>query len=446
MHRVARFLPRLVFLFVCLAPLGGKTMPAAAAATPPAGSAVRVAPPGPRAATQKDVREGYGAHAVRLAQTGAAATFQTAAAARQDVASAEDLCAPCDYSAQCTSGICATATDSNGDAFGLCMQPCASNNACPTDFLCIQSNDTVPVKMCYPTTASACPSPYRGAKNTLCYQEASSDDPNTGVDRTCAGGLTCYHFPSGTGVCVTECSSINAAASCAAGETCCFDTASDGSCVTTGTATVSTGGCFVVGDVGSGCAQPDHSYCVKGASCAYTQVAASAACYTNCDSSACTVGGYCVAVGADGNAVNVCCDVRTLNLNDLLTCEPQQGLCRRELGVSCSVNAECLLGLCQKYGTQSACSVACTSDDDCPGTDADANGDGIADGGGQCLDMNGITRCWPRQGPITPPACATAQAVTGVARQSCRCSGGQDAAGAAAALAALAWRRRRRGR
>lgn len=362
------------------------------------------------------------------------------------VEAALDICAPCTDGSQCLASLCANNADGGA---GTCMQACDASGACPTNFFCGTLADGT--TLCLPNDDSVCANPYRAPKNVVCSFPGSADDPNAVIVRDCAPGLYCYRFPpvadgaGQAGVCVGFCSSTQASAACAPDETCCFDSAADGSCSSLSTAGKSSGGCFVVGDVGASCVAGDHSYCVQGSACIYPQVSTSAACYGLCSaSSGCPPGGYCATVGGS----RVCCNASTLNLNDLTTCEPLQGICRREVGVACSENSQCRLNVCQKNGSASACSVGCTSDADCPSEDVDANGDGVPDGGGACLDFGGVTRCWPVNGPANPPACARVQDGNGpAASHGCTCAGGEAAAGpllAPLALLVRRWRRLRR--
>ena len=363
-------------------------------------------------------------------------------ASSEEVVAALDLCAPCTDSGQCLSSICPT--DPNGDN-GICLQACDAAGQCPPNFSCNTPVDGA--VRCEPNDGSVCPNPYRAPKNVFCRYPSTSANPEAIIDRQCADGLTCYHFPAASGatevgVCVTRCSSTDASAACAPEESCCFGTNNDGSCNRSSTASTSVGGCFVEGDVGASCATADHSYCAKGATCVYPEVAAAAACYGTCGSGGgCPPGGFCAHVGNS----DVCCNAKTLNLNDLTTCQPLQGICRREVGVACSENAECRLGTCQKNGRQSACSVACKSDLDCPAEDVDVNGDGVPDGGSTCLDFGGVQRCWPTNGPVTPPRCAiVSDADESKPGQGCQCAGGESSAAAVLVPLALVWRRARR--
>lgn len=365
------------------------------------------------------------------------------AVSRDAVVSAVDLCAPCTDGGQCVSSLCPV--DANGN--GVCLQACDAQGACPDNWECITLQDGTPV--CYPNDATVCPPEYAGAKNTYCQLPATADNPNGGVKRQCAAGLTCYGFPaddgtaaSQVGVCVTACSSRQATATCAPDETCCFDTAADRSCVTAPTVSRNVGGCFVLGDVGASCVAPDHSYCGGKVRCfTPNNLATSASCFGTCGDTSCPSGAYCV--NFDG--LNVCCNSRTLDLNrPTATCRPLQGICRREVGVACETSADCRLGLCQRNGNQSACSMTCASDADCPSADVDANGDGVPDGGGTCLNFGSANRCWPLNGPAAAPACATAQNVLAGDRHGCQCSGGSQALAYLAAPLALGWRRWRR--
>lgn len=330
-------------------------------------------------------------------------------------ASAPDLCAPCNAGSQCESGLCAL--DSNG--VGLCTQPCDAKTACPDNFNCQETNTA---SICAPADATVCPNPYLAPLNTFCRVPASNSDPNLVINRSCDVGLTCFVFSSGYGACVSGCSALDANSSCKFGQNCCFGTDSNGFCMAS-TPTQSTGGCFSVQQVGDSCAQPDHSFCLTGSTCLYAQTASAAKCYSTCTTAApCSIGGTCQSF----QGAQVCCDAQSFNPNDISTCAPFAAICKREVGVVCSVNADCILGLCQKNNTQAACSTACVTDADCPGPSEDLNGDGVADGGSTCQTISGAQRCWPTQGPAAAPACSVPKVASATALKDEGCSCAQS--------------------
>jgi hypothetical protein len=351
-------------------------------------------------------------------------------------ASSPDLCAPCNAGSQCESGLCAL--DSNG--IGFCTQVCDANTPCPDNFTC---QDTNSASVCAPADATICPDPYLAPLNTFCRVPSSDNDPNLLIVRNCDVGLTCFVFPSGLGACVNACSALDANQACKFGQTCCFGTDPNGFCLAS-TATQSTGGCFLVQQIGDSCVQPDHSFCAQGSTCLYAQVASAAKCYSLCSPSVpCPAGGTCQTFQGS----QVCCDSQSYNPNDTSTCAPFAQICKREVGVVCSSNADCRLGLCLKNNTQAACSTTCVTDADCPSASEDVNGDGVADGGSTCQNIGGEQRCWPTQGPAAQPSCATAKTAAGGPYKDGGCSCAQSQVWPLSGLmaAAVAVRRRARG-
>ena len=313
-------------------------------------------------------------------------------------ASSPDLCAPCNAGSQCESGLCAL--DNTG--VGICTQVCDAKNPCPDNFVC---QDTSTASVCAPGDATICPNPYLAPLNTFCRVPSANNDPNLLIQRSCDVGLTCFVFPSGFGACVTACSALDASQSCKFGQTCCFGTDDNGFCMGS-TPTQNSGGCFLIQQVGDSCVQPDRSFCVQGSTCLYAQTAAAAKCYGLCSEEApCGPGGTCQTF----QGAQVCLDTQSYNPNDASTGTPFSPICKRDVGVVCSQNADCRLGLCQKNNTQAACSTACVTDADCPGQNEDVNGDGVADGGSTCQSIGGEQRCWPIQGPAAEPSCAVAK-------------------------------------
>lgn len=330
-------------------------------------------------------------------------------------ASAPDLCAPCNAGSQCETGLCAI----EASGVGLCTQMCDSKTLCPDNFTC---QETGSASICAPGDATICPNPYLAPLNTFCRVPSSNNDPNLLITRNCDVGLTCFVFPSGYGACVSACSALDQNQACKFGQSCCFGTDDSGFCMGS-TPTQSTGGCFTVQQIGDSCAQPDRSFCVQGSTCLYAQTASAAKCYSLCsDKSPCSPGGTCQTF----QGAQVCCEAQSFNPNDVSTCAPFAAICKREVGVVCSSNNDCRLGLCQKNNTQAACSTACVTDADCPGPSEDINGDGVADGGSTCQTIGGESRCWPTQGPAAPPACATPRAAPGPLKDGgCSCAQSQ---------------------
>jgi hypothetical protein len=348
-------------------------------------------------------------------------------------ASMPDLCAPCNAGDQCDSGLCAL----DADNVGICTQICDSKTVCPDNFTC---TDTTVGSVCAPTDATVCPDPYRAPLNTFCQVPASSNDPNLTIMRDCDAGLTCFVFPSGYGACVSACSALDGNQACKFGQSCCFGTDANNYCLAS-TPTQSLGGCFQVQQVGDSCAQPDHSFCVPGSTCLFAQTASAAKCYTTCGPSApCGPGGTCQSF----QATQVCCDARTYNPNDASTCSPFAEICKREVGVVCTANTDCRLGLCLKNNSQAACSTACVTDADCPGPSEDVNGDGMADGGSTCQAFGNEHRCWPIQGPAAAPACAVAKTYALPASKDGGCSCAQSQTWPMSAIIAMGWGVRRR--
>lgn len=351
-----------------------------------------------------------------------------------------DLCAPCSIGAHCMSNKCLL--DANN--VGLCSQVCAANTDCPTSFTCNAS-----LGMCQPNTAATCPSPYPTPLNQLCQIPPINGNANTLLQRDCAAGLACYTFlPDSTGyalgVCVEQCSTLSNSAVCPFGDTCCFGNTADGSCVSTISSDATLGGCFFLGDVGDSCADGNRSYCLPGATCMYTTSPSAARCYDVCDQGLCNEGGTCQSV----NGVDVCCDKSRFVANDIDSCVPAPGYCRRETGVRCDKNEQCKKGFCLKSGTMAACSEPCVSDSDCQAPSTDVNGDGTADGGSTCRSYGQQKYCWPTNGPVAAPACASiAQERSSLLRGSgCTCRSSEGAAVGLGALALLAVRSVRRRR
>lgn len=359
---------------------------------------------------------------------------------KQQASMPADFCAPCSRGPQCLSGLCAF--PSAQDANGLCTIACAQASDCPSNFTCTTSSGGK--SYCAQNNNSICPSLYNGIPlNQTCNFPSTATDPNAAFYRPCANGLACFLYPSGVGSCLELCSSIDQTLTCQQQETCCYGLDANAKCLQS-TATNAQGGCIQIGDIGDACSEPNQSVCVEGATCFYTVQAVSAACYAVCPDGTCDTGSSCVVI----NGLGVCCDDSLYVAGDVSKCVPKPGACRREVGVECGQNKDCRLNLCLKNGAESACSVACSSDADCPADTADINGDGVADGGSHCQAFGSSKYCWPKTGPAAAPACAlvsvdsTAQATPQAS--GCSCQSQPEGAAWLVGLLAAAWMRRKK--
>ena len=316
--------------------------------------------------------------------------------APQVVAPIADLCRPCTTGDICLSQTCGLLGKS-----GICTQQCkAPSYGCPQGFACANIVDNLGI--CWPNDAANCQWPGPGA-DQVCAAPAAGSAP--AVQEACRQGYTCFPFVSGTSFCEQACSAVDPTQVCDAGLQCCFGTDASGHCIISRSGQAD-GACFKIRHVGDSCANPADSMCDGTTACMYLEDATRAKCYHTCASGTCPTSAE-VCTTLPNLTPPLCCQKSTFNPNDPASCVPAPGPCARQLGVSCDVNGDCDSGICLKYKGGAACSAACSTDADCPSSTADANGDGLTDGGGACVSVGTRTMCWPQQGPIAPPACAT---------------------------------------
>ncbi len=312
-----------------------------------------------------------------------------------------DLCMPCSSGTHCQSGLC---LEVDGNQF--CSQPCNESNestACPAQFSCIQPQTGS--GFCWPDDPSDCGLDTRPVLNDLCYAENGALDGSDFFD-PCGPGLICMGFrplcQGLKGACVLYC---DTGTPCQDGLTCCYGIDDAGHCMGP-RADATVGGCFDIRAEGEACVTAEQSVCREGFECVAYGEATAAKCYEKCPNDVCVGDEYCLTTPplCDGMAeLKNCCSSENLE-----QCVPGVVSALREVGMSCNVNADCFSGLCLKYNGVAACSRSCdaVTGIGCPGDDADVNGDGLADGGFDCLLLSGEPRCWPKNGPIgsVPPA------------------------------------------
>ncbi len=354
-----------------------------------------------------------------------------------------DLCRPCADGSVCLSGFCGIPA---GASSGYCTQKCAAPSyGCPEDFSCTAATQSV--NLCWPIVDNLCATTYTGQPlNSACQMPASPT--SSGFAVPCQDGLSCFVFANTSGYCVGACSSVDTSISCAASFTCCYGVDINGHCSPASTAS-SNGGCFQLRHAGESCVQANQSICDGSTQCFFAEDPTLAKCYNTCANGSCADGAEtCVdfSTSLAGSGPKVCCQTKTFAPGDLATCVPNPGPCPRQTGVACNVNADCASLNCLKYNGGAACSIACSTNNDCPAASADVNDDGVADGGSSCLPVSSSTMCWPNRGPLPLPACAIV-AAPGAAEAGCGgCAGGAGGGHAWAALLAVgtAWRLRRR--
>jgi hypothetical protein len=351
----------------------------------------------------------------------------------QSATAVGDLCKGCLDGTTCLSGVCGI-LGSGAGAQGICTQSCAAPAyACPAGFSCTSATQSL--NICWPIAAGQCAITYTGEPlNAVCRRPAGATGTSSAIAEPCQAGLSCFIFPSQVGSCVNSCSSVDSSIHCGTGFTCCYGIDTAGGCAKSSAAKTQ-GGCFQLRHAGDSCVQANQSVCDSSTQCLYTEDPTLAKCYHMCPTGTCPsseetcvpLPGSQPAAGATGGGV--CCQTKTFAAGDFATCVPQPGPCPRQLGVTCSVDADCTSGLCLKYQGGAACSVACRSAADCPGVSVDVNEDGVPDGGSACLPIGIGTQCWPNTGPLPPPACAvTATAAAAAVQHGCGCSSTQPSA------------------
>ncbi len=358
------------------------------------------------------------------------------------VNSTPDLCAPCSDHSQCVSNLCGIDPATNA---GICTQTCvAPDFACPQGFGCVATTNPTAPSVCWPNAQDTCSNMYQGAANdALCYLPASVSGAASDMNRACAGNGVCFVFPtSNTGDCVQPCTAGTPGIVCATGYTCCFDLDATGHCVTS-EAGVAEGGCFKIRQPGQLCTTPSLSVCGQGSQCLSNTVGTdSAECYRVCagdgTNNGCGVGETCVTSGTEP----LCCDASRYDGTNLSTCWPVPAACTREVGVTCSSNADCASNFCLKGASGSVCTAACSSSNDCPGAGTDVNGDGQPDGGTTCQSIGSETVCMPIGAIAAAPACAAVASSSNHGGGGCTTVAVQDFAWTWAVVAA-AWAARR---
>jgi len=306
-----------------------------------------------------------------------------------------DLCTPCSSGTHCQSGLCLEVDDNQ-----FCSRSCNDETICPTGFSCIQPQ--AGSGFCWPDNPADCGIDTRPVLNQECYSQGSQADGSDFFE-PCGPGLICMGFRplcSGLkGACVLYC---DTGTPCSDGLTCCYGIDETGHCMGP-SAEITLGGCFDIRAEGEACVTAEQSICREGFECVAYGEATAAKCYEQCPNDVCVGDEYCLTTAplCDGMAeLKNCCS----NDNPQL-CTPGVVSALREVGVSCNVNADCFSGLCLKYNNEAACSRSCdsTTGIGCPADDADMDGDGIADGGFNCLNIAGEPRCWPKDGAIGAP-------------------------------------------
>ena len=305
-----------------------------------------------------------------------------------------ELCTPCTGGADCSSGFCLS--DGTNQ---FCSQGCLGPEDCPTGFECIASSVG---SGCWPLDPDNCGEDTRGILGDICFVESGASDGGDYYNG-CRPGLSCFIFKpkcgGRSGACVlycdegTDCPDDNLQ--------CCFGVDDAGNCLSTATQS-SVGGCFDIRSEGQSCVSAENSVCGGTMGCFYFGAESTRAqCYETCTTSAdCSGPETCSAFSDDGcgNAFSLCC--ADSGLPDACLAGESESLL--ELGMRCSRNAECASGLCLKYQGDAACSRSCepVTNVGCPGDETDIDGDGVADGGFDCLDFSGRGQCWPRSGPL----------------------------------------------
>jgi len=267
--------------------------------------------------------------------------------------------------------------------------------------------------------------------NSVCYNPATSTNPNGGFNLPCEQGLNCVLFPAGVGVCLRGCDAVTPGASCPTGSECCYGFDATGACLNSSSGNAG-GGCITVQQTGQQCTLPSESVCGTNGVCFYASQPSNAVCYDQCatdGTGTCPTTGETCAVFNMGTSsstgaaslLGLCCDSQYYS-GDPNTCHPKAGICKRQTDVTCTQNSDCQSGLCQTYNGASFCTTPCVLNSDCPSAAADVNGDGVPDGGANCTTGGSQKLCVPNTGAAKAPACATA----GVANNNgggCGCTG-----------------------
>lgn len=321
-----------------------------------------------------------------------------------------DLCNPCTEGPQCASGMCVSA----GGDHGICTQSCvggalpgeevSTGSGCPPGMDCTATDQGFSV--CWPDSDESCGQEgFRGALNELCYRENDISDTSDDWYRLCGPGLICFVFlprclPVGReGRCVTYCNATDTVCP-DSNLQCCYGVDDRGQCIDV-PEEQQHGGCFDLRSVGETCIYAEHSICEENAGCFHfeDQENSLSQCFNFCnDQTDCGEQDTCILLQDACNAsFGLCCNSAAWEKGQ---CIPSKKSSVYDVGVACRVNADCDSNMCLKYDNQAACSRTCNAVTGvgCPGN-IDVNGDGILDGGFDCVE-DGF--CWPKQGPVEP--------------------------------------------
>ncbi len=305
-----------------------------------------------------------------------------------------DICEPCSSGEDCNSGFCL----SDG-VQSFCSEVCLSDADCETNFTCIATD--AGTGGCFPLDTDNCGDDPRAGLNEVCYIPSGGAD---GEDyfNACKPDLICFGFQplcgSITGACVLVCDANHPCPD--ENLTCCSGQDANGNCAGL-TPEQPYGGCFDIQAKGQSCVSPEQSICDSGNGCYNFGDESASRCYAECAGDAdCASSESCFNFGFnDANcegSVQVCCR------NDRDGCVPAEAEALAGLGLRCIVNADCDSGLCLKYQGEGACSRTCDAITQvgCPEGEQDIDGDGVMDGGFECLAVGSGGRCWPTNGPV----------------------------------------------
>ncbi len=349
----------------------------------------------------------------------------------------DDLCGSCVEGEDCASGLC---VKDGVHTLGICTLPCDPTGdagiagMCPIGMDCIASDDGY---ICWPRSDFDCADAGElMGLNEECYDQAAS------AFTSCEDLHICFVFRAlatgKRGACIPYCNNSDKPCEIP-GQTCCYGVDERGSCLSTPPVGPGHGGCFQLQREGQLCSLPTHSVCQNGHECIMSDPdnPQSARCYKRCDNAACGINQNCIAYD---NGLMVCCN-RGTGQTGQPACEPAART--YEIGVTCSSDNDCTLGLCLSGPGGSACTRLCDYANPCPGN-IDVNADNLPDGGFDCtaLPPNPGAYCWPKEGPAPVP---DPRNITPPSGCSCR-SAEPPSSGAlfAIALLGLFWLRRRR--
>jgi hypothetical protein len=324
-----------------------------------------------------------------------------------DTGLSRDFGAPCTTGTQCSSGLCITdeATQSR------CTQACVPGALpggvtpaynCPAGFDC-QATD-FGAHVCWPDDPAAWSGNAAGSGranlNDLCFQAMTTSTTDDWY-LPCGPDLVCFNFrprcEGQEGACVPYCDESLPCPD--RNQTCCFGVDAEGNCLGPSLDRVH-GGCFDLREEGESCVTAERSICAEGLGCYHFGEPRLARCYRHCASAACASGATCTQFhDTCSNAFSLCC--ADAYLPD--ACEPGQAPdTALDLGYACTVDGDCASEMCETYAGRSGCSRSCNevTGFGCPDASYDVDGDGVGDGGFDCV-AGGF--CWPRQGPLAVP-------------------------------------------